>query len=138
MEDLNQKQYSDYILHGILENFPFFKNYYYIQNDILFIEYPSRTGLLKLWITTQDIEVTIGLDNKDGNCEWHTHMSLYSAYEPKDELREIINLINRIFAGQELIVFNNGAAYYLTENKIEALVNKLPDDNLDFKKWHEI
>ncbi len=72
---MNQIQFSKYVLEGLLKRFPKFINHFRLENDIMTIEYPSKTGLLLLWITTQDEEITIGFDNKEGNCDWHTHMS---------------------------------------------------------------
>ena len=33
-----------------------------------------RKQRILLWITTHDIEITLGFDNSEGKCEWHTHM----------------------------------------------------------------
>ena len=138
MEELNQNEFSKYILNGLLQRFPQFIDYYKLENDIMTIEYPSKTGLLILWITTQDNEITIGFDNSEGNCDWHTHMSQYSAYEPEDELREVINLTNNILIGNETIVYNSSLGYYLTDNPEETIKNKLEGETLELKKWHEI
>jgi hypothetical protein len=138
MKELNQNEFSKYILNRLLQRFPQFNNYYKLENDIMTIEYPSKTGLLILWITTQDNEITIGFDNIEGDCEWHTHMSQYNAYEPEDELREAINLINNILIGNEIIVFNNNLGVFITDNPEETIKNKLEGEILELKKWYEI
>ena len=135
---MTQKEFSKYVLDEILKRFPEFVYHVKLENDIMTIEYPSKLGILNLWITTQDNEITIGFDNKEGTCDWHIHMSQYSAFEPEDELREAINLVNNIIKGKEIIVFKNNKAYKLTKNSKNEVEEKQDDDIIEFKKWDEI
>ena len=135
---MDQKKYSDYILNGLLIGFPQFIDYYTIIEDIVKIEYPSKAGLLKLWITTQDMELTIGLEGNEPKWDWHTHISQFSAYEPEDELREAIKLIKNILVDNETIAFSSSLGYYLTYNQFEDMKNKRSDEVLEFKKWSEL
>ena len=135
--EMNQKEFSKYVLDGMLKQFPQFINHFKIENDTMTIEYHSKSGMLTLWITTQDNEITIGFDNIEGNCYWHTHMSQYNSYESEDELREAIKLINNIMTGNEIIVFINNIANHLTKNTdINAIENR--GNVVELKRWNEL
>ena len=138
MKDVTQKEYSDYVLTGLLEQFPRFIDYYKLDNDILTIDYPSSQRLLSLWITTQNLETTVGFDGKNGQCTWHVHMSQFGANEHDEELKEAINLINGILIGNEIIAFNSTFGYYLTDNPNDDIKNKHNDEILEFKRWNEL
>lgn len=135
---MNQKEYSDYVLDKILKEFPQFIDYYDYKNDIVIIEFPSPAGLLKLWITTQDTELTIGVEGKEPKWDWHTHMSLFSAYEPDDEIREASQLIKSIFSGNEYIVSNSELGYSITDNPDDAFENRKDNEKVEIKKWNEL
>ncbi|EPR65315.1 hypothetical protein ADICYQ_5848 [Cyclobacterium qasimii M12-11B] len=138
MQDLSQKDFSDFIKNGLLKDFPYFSDYIKTKDDILTIEYPSQQKTATFWITTQDLEITIGFDNSEGNCSWHTHMSLFGAYEPVDELKTSIELIKNIFNGIEILVFESDSIIYLTKNPDEEIANAENNQILEFKKWTEI
>lgn len=138
MNDLNQKEYSEFIKNGLLNQFPQFADFIKFENDIITIEYPSPNGLFEFWITTQDIEVTVGFDDKDGNCSWHTHMSQYGAYEAMDELKASVNLIANIFNEREILVLEDNVVVYLTQNPEDEVKNNKNGKVLGFKKWNEI
>ncbi len=138
MKDVTQKEYSDFVLTGLLERFPRFIDYYKLDNNILTIDYPSSQRLLSLWITTQNLEITVGFDDKNGQCTWHIHMSQFGANDPDEELKEAINLINGILIGNEIIAFNSTLGYYLTDNPNDDIKNKLNEEILEFKRWNEL
>jgi hypothetical protein len=135
---INQKELSDYVLTGLLQRFPQFMDYYKLDNDILTIEYPSSQRLLSLWITTQNLEVTVGFDGKNGQCNWHVHMSQFGANNPDEELKEAVNLVNNILIGNEIIAFNSTFGYYLTDNPSDEIKNKQKNEILEFKRWNEL
>jgi len=138
MQDLSQKEFSDFIKNGLVKGFPYFSDYIKIKDEILTIEIPSSKKTAIFWITTQDLEITIGFDDRNGNCSWHTHMSLYSAYEPEDELRTSIELISNIFNGIEILVCESDSIIYLTKNPEKEIENNENNRILEFKKWTEI
>jgi hypothetical protein len=135
---MDQKAYSDYILSRLLKEFPQFIDYYIYKDDIVIIEYPSKAGLVKLWITTQDLELTIGLEGKVPKWDWHTHMSLFSAYEPDDELREASQLIKNILIGNEYIVSNSELGYSISDNPDKAIENRMDNEIVEIKKWFDL
>lgn len=133
MKELNQQEYSDYILKGFRVNFPEFLDCYRFETDVLIVEYPSLKNSLTLWISTQDIELTVGFD-QSGQCVWHTHMSLFGAYEPEDELREAVKFIKGIFAGNQKIVSNSKNEIYMTDTPEE--IDETEND-VELRTWKD-
>ena len=133
LQELNQQEYSDYIQRHLLQVFPEFSDYCRFETDVYIVEYPSIKNDLVLWISTQDDELTVGFD-KDGECIWHTHMSLFGAYEPESELNAAVNFIKGIFEGREIIVTNSKNKIYVTDTP--EITNE-SDDKLIFKTWKD-
>lgn len=135
---MNQKEYSDYILISILKIFPQFIDYFNYKDDVAIIEFPNCAGSAKMWISTQDTELTIGLEGTEPKWDWHTHMSSFSAYKPDDEIREATQLIDIIFSGIESIVCNSELGYSITDDPDEAMENKKNDEIVEIKKWNDL
>ena len=117
---MEQKHFTDYISPKLIDRFPQLANFCTTKpNNIVDIDYKSPQGKLTLWITTQDQEITVGLTG-DMDCDWHTHMSLFGANTPEEELEAATQLINSILNDQEPIVHSNLNGYFLTDD-ISAL-----------------
>ena len=138
MEEKSQIEFSEFVKVGLLQEFPNFKDFIRYNEDILIIEIPSEKKFATFWITTQDNEITIGFDNKNGECSWHTHMSLYGAYEPTDELKTVINLIKGIFSGLEILVIDSNSVINLTRNPQNDIKDYGKNRTLEFRNWNEI
>lgn len=135
---MNQKEYSDNILDRILKVFPQFIDYYSYKDDVVIIEFPSPAASVKLWISTQDTELTIGLEGKEPKWDWHTHMSLFGAYKPDDEFREASQLIKNIFSGYEYIVCNSELGYSIADNPDESIDNRKDNEIVEIKRWDDL
>jgi hypothetical protein len=132
MEDLNQQEYSDFIQRNLQRIFPSFMDFFRFEKDVYIIEYQSENKHMTLWVSTQDCEISIGLD-KDGECIWHTHMSQFGAYEPETELNAAVKFINGIFDGTEIIVTNSKNEVFVTDTIEESV----PDNEFIYKTWRE-
>jgi hypothetical protein len=132
MQDLNQQEYSDFMQRNLQGIFPLFRDFFRFEKDVYIIEYPSENKYITLWVSTQDCEITIGLD-KDGECIWHTHMSQFGAYEPETELDAAVKFLTGIFDGSELIVTNSNNDVFVT-NTIEE---SMPENEFIYKTWKE-
>jgi len=111
---ISQKEYTDYTIPKLLEYFPQFIEHCVIQpNDVVNIEYLSKNKKLELWITTQDKEITIGLSGKEQLNDWHTHMSLFGANTPDEELREAAILLTAIITDEKVITYSSVSGYFL-------------------------
>ena len=133
MQELDQEEYSDYIQRNLEQIFPEFLDYYRFEKDVYIVEYPSPKKDLVLWISTQDYEITVGFDI-DGECVWHTHMSLFGAYEPESELNAMVKYIKGIFEGREIIVTNSENKIYVTDTPEETTES---DDKVILKQWKD-
>ncbi len=133
MKELNQQEYSEYIFKDFQDNFPEFLDCYRFETDELIVEYPSHNESLTLWISTQDCELTVGFD-QTGQCVWHTHMSLFGAYEPEDELREAVKFIKGIFAGTQKIVSNSKNEIYVTDTPEEI---DETENQVEIRTWND-
>jgi hypothetical protein len=132
MEELSQEEYSNYIQKNLEQSFPQFIDYCRYEDDVYILEYPNPKNELILWVSTQDDEVSIGLD-KESECLWHTHMSQFGAYEPESELKEAIKFISELFDGKQLIVTNEKNEIYVTDKPEKT--NEL-GNNVHFKSWN--
>lgn len=133
MQELNQQEYSNYIRRNLQQVFPEFSHYCRFEADVYIVEYPSPEKELVLWISTQDHEITVGFD-KEEECVWHTHMSLFGAYEPESELNAMVKYIKGIFEGRERIVTNSRNEIYVTDTPEETIES---DNFVILKKWKD-
>lgn len=133
MEELSQQEYSNYIQKNLEQIFPQFIDYYRYEDDIYILEYPSQKKELILGVSTQDDEISIGLD-RNSECIWHTHMSIFGVYEPENELNKSAEFISSLFEGRQIVV---------TGEKNEVYVTDTPDDIDEFgnklilKSWND-
>ena len=67
-----------------------------------------------------------------GNSDWHTHMSLFGANSPIEQLNTMSDLIKQIIDGREKIAYNIDEGYYLTDNLEEE------SELTTLKKWNEL
>lgn len=130
---MNQQEYSNYIQKNLELIFPAFIDFYRYEDDIYILEYPSQKKELIFWVSTQDDEITIGLD-KHSECVWHTHASQLGAYEAESELKVTIQFINGLFDGRQLIVINEKNKIYVTETPEET--DEL-GNNVLLKSWND-
>lgn len=115
MKEMNQYDYSNRIKIGLEQEFPEFSNYYRFQSGAYIVEYPSLKNELILWVSAQNCELAVGFDKAE-KCIWHTHMSLFGAYEPESELEEAVKLLKRILSGEEKIVIDDNDGICVTQS----------------------
>ena len=131
---MEQKEFTNYIIPKIIDRFPQFENLCTIKpNDIIDIDYKSPRGKLTFWLTTQDKEITVGFTG-DTECDWHTHMSLFGANTPDEELDEAVQLIDSILNGKEKIIYSTVLGYFITDD-IDG-VDKYKQENEIIKTFY--
>ena len=75
---MNQKEFTEYVIPKLIEYFPQFESYKVDRpGDIADIEIKSLSSKLELWITTQNIEITVGFTGLENLNDWHTHITTY-------------------------------------------------------------
>jgi len=136
---MNQKEFTEYIIPKLVGHFPQFKDFITLKpNDIIDIDYKSNNGKLVFWLTTQDREITLGITGET-ECDWHTHMSLFGANEPDEELSYAINFIEEVITDKKIIVHSNLLGFYPTDEPIIELEKQKEDkEKLKFYKWSEL
>ena len=135
---MEQKEFTGYIISRITDRFPQFKNSCTTKaNEVVDIDFKSRNGKLTLWLTTQDQEVTIGFTG-DQECDWHTHMSLFNAYTPEEELLTAIDLIENILSDKEVILHSSLSGYFLADNIENVMNQKMKDEVIVTAYWGDL
>lgn len=136
---MTQSEYSALAKDYIITHHPDFAGTIQHKDDGSFdFSIKSRKGHLSIWIATHDTEITIGFEDANGKCDWHTHMSLFNAYEPEEEFSAMTKLLLEILSDEEPIVFSSKNGYTLTDNVEEDLKNKDTDEVLTVYKWSEL
>ncbi|HEX7902266.1 MAG TPA: hypothetical protein VF487_00205 [Chitinophagaceae bacterium] len=136
---MNQKEFTNYIIPKIIDRFPQFKDLCTIKpNDIIDIDYKSNQGKLTFWLTTQDKEVTLGFTG-DTDCDWHTHMSLFGANTPDEELEVVVDFIDKVINDKKLIVHSSIQGYYPTDDTIDEITKEQEQgETLEVFKWSDL
>ena len=115
--DLTQAEYSDLLSKYFIGNFKHLKSEKKIHDDLTVdFEIKSPSGKLTLWISSMSKEISIGFEDTNGKSDWHTHMSLFGANSPTEQLNTMSDLIKQIIDSKEKIAFNIGEGYFLTDN----------------------
>jgi hypothetical protein len=135
---MEQKEFSNFVVPRLLEQFPQFKEVcIYTPNGVVYIAYKSNQGLLTLLISTQDKEITIGFSENENLFGFHTHMSMFGATTPGEEIEEAINLINDIIGDRETIIYSSIEGYMLGDiNEIRK--HQQPDELIGTTVWSKL
>ncbi|MBC7553095.1 MAG: hypothetical protein H7257_03865 [Taibaiella sp.] len=132
---MKQQEFTNYIIQELIKSFPQFEGHLTTKpGDIIDIDFKSNNENLTLWVTTQDKEITIGFTGYT-ECDWHTHMSLFGANTPHEELFAAIELIDNILRDKQPIIFSNIKGYFLTDN---IDINVVSNEAIQILKWSDL
>ena len=135
---MNQKEFSNQILNGLIEKFRFFENELNWKNkEIVEIRHFNPSENICLWIDTFDAEITIGLTDKEEKFDWHFHIDNETASGIKEKIEFAIRLIDKIIKNKEKIVFSSEEGFYLTDDFELELKFKKDQEVLEYKYWNE-
>jgi hypothetical protein len=101
------------------------------------IEYKSNKKRLTLWLTTQDEEITIGFTGLETLNDWHTHMSLFGASTPEEEINEAVKLIHNIISDKTPIIYSSVLGYFLG-NINETKEFQEPGEIIESTYWNKL
>lgn len=131
--DLTQAEYSDFLSDYFIDNFKHLKSEKKIHEDLsVDFEIKSPSGKLTLWISSMSKEISIGFEDTNGKSDWHTHMSLFGANSPQEQLKAMSDLMKQIIDGKEKIAFNMDEGYFLTDNL------EYESELTTIEKWNEM
>ncbi len=135
---MQQKEFTNYIIPKIIDRFPEFKNFCTIKpNDVIDIDFKSKKGYLTLWLTTEDKEITIGFTG-DNVCNWHTHMMLFGANTPDEELQAAIFFIDNIINDRQEIMHSTETGYFITDDIEYLNKSKQPNEIIETLYWRDL
>ena len=106
-------------------------------NNIIDINYQSNKGSLIFWITTENKEITIGFTG-DNDGDWHTHMTLFGATTPDEELEIACYFLNDIINDRKKIIHSSIVGYHPTDNVEREITNKAKEEILEVFNWSDI
>lgn len=136
---MKQSEFSALANDYILTHHPEFSETILYKDDGSFdCSITSVKGHLSIWIATYDAEITVGFEDANGKCDWHTHMSLFNANEPEEEFAAMTKLLRTILSDEEPIVFSSKNGYTLSDDVEEDLKNIDADEVMDLRKWSEL
>lgn len=121
---MEQKEFTEYVISKIVAEFPQLKDFCTVKpNDIVDIDYKSKKGNVTFWLTTQDKEITIGFSGLT-ECDWHTHMSLFGANLPSEEIEVAIEFMKNLFSDKLNIIYSNFRGFFRIDNENETKVDE--------------
>jgi hypothetical protein len=136
---MNQKEFTAHVLQKVIAHFPQFENWYTIkENDIVNIEFKSGKGDVELWVTTQDLEITIGLTGlKRSLFDWHMHITPFDFNMVDDYINDAIDVIKNILNDRFNIVDSNRLGYTLN-NREYMIQHQEPNEIIKSVRWSEL
>lgn len=109
---MNQKVFSDKILHFLTKEFPeFVHSVKYQKDDSFDCELANPSGKFAMWIATYNKEITFGLKSPTGETDIHTHVSCYEEEDINDCLSALTSLINEIKSNKVILYKNEFNIY---------------------------
>lgn len=136
---MTQIEFSTLAKTFLAERYPtFLQTIVYKEDDSFDCSLKSTTGRLSIWIATYDSEITVGFDNSENKCDWHTHMSLFGANEPNEELIAMSQLLDSILSDKEPIIFSSKTGFTLTHDLEAEIRDRDEDEILTIYKWTEL
>ncbi len=135
---MNQKVFTDYVIPKILDRFPQFKGFCINKpNDTVDIDYKSQHKKLTFRLTTQDSEITIGFAS-DTRFDWHTHMNMFGANTPDEEVQVAIKLIDDIISNKQIIAYSTVSGYFITDDLDGLNEDKENGEIFETYYWSEL
>jgi hypothetical protein len=90
----------------------------------------SPSGEVELWITINNVEITIGLTGRINLHDWHTHFTPYEFDDLEtDIIGPAVEQIANILSDNSPIYKSNLKGYSLFKSKAE------PDEKIEQLKW---
>ena len=131
---MNQTLYSDITLKYLAQNHPEFLESMDFKEDQSFdCSIKSMNGNRFLWIATYDLEITIGFENYEKECDWHSHIGASRGNNQHEELKELTKELNKILSNEQVFILENDK--YIPFDKNEGSAVK---ENNKFFVWNDI
>jgi hypothetical protein len=92
---------------------------------------------LELWLTTDNIEITIGFTGRDRLKDWHMHITTYDYAFINDDINEAIDVIENIVTDNQTIIVSNLNGY--APGSIDRFMKRIsPGEQLQATYWSQL
>ncbi len=94
---MEQKEFSKLIIGFLEENYPEFTQTIKFQDDGSFdCDLKSESGIFSIWIATYGREITVGIEDPNGETNIHTHISCYELEDLESCVKQLSEYIEDI------------------------------------------
>lgn len=115
---MNQALYSDITLKYLKQNHPEFLESIDFKEDQSFDCFiKSIKGSRFLWIATYDLEITIGFENHNKECDWHFHIGASRGNSLNEEFQELTKQLNKILNNKQVFILEDDKYIPLDKNE---------------------
>ncbi|MFH6965751.1 hypothetical protein [Flavobacterium sp. FlaQc-28] len=131
---MDQTLFSKITLQYLTENYSdFVENIDFKEDQSFDCSIKSVKGSRFLWIATYDLEITIGFENHNKECDWHFHIGASEGNGLNEELQELTKQLNKILNNEQVFILEDDKYIPLDKNE-EIAVNE--DEKLYV--WNDI
>ena len=108
---MDQIQFSEIVKDYLSKDFPEFVTTIKFDDDGSFDCFLKNSShLFSIWIATYNSEITIGIEDPNGNTNIHTHICIYNEDDFENGLKELAKIINDIKLGK-LVLYKDSLEY---------------------------
>ncbi len=69
-----------------------------------------------MWVATYDLEITIGFENYNKECDWHFHIGASGGNSLNEELELLTKELNKILNNEQVFILEDGKYIPLDKN----------------------
>ncbi|EJG01194.1 hypothetical protein [Flavobacterium sp. F52] len=114
---MDQALFSKITLKYLKENYPDFVGNIDFKKDQSFDCFiKSIQGNRFLWVATYDLEITIGFENHNKECDWHFHIGASGGNSLNEELELLTKELNKILNNEQVFILEDGKYIPLDKN----------------------
>ncbi|MDF2477093.1 MAG: hypothetical protein K0S24_2576 [Sphingobacterium sp.] len=111
---MEQREFSKLILKFLEGNYPQFAQTIKFQDDESFDCYlKSESGIFSIWIATYNTEITIGIEDPNGETDIHSHIPCYGLDDLGACVAELSSFIENIKADNLVLYQDEDGKYNL-------------------------
>ncbi|WP_264531925.1 hypothetical protein [Flavobacterium sp. N502540] len=131
---MDQALYSEVTLKYLIQNHvEFLENIDFEEDKSFGCSIKSMSGNRFLWIATYDLEITIGFENSEKECDWHFHIGSSGGNNQYEELKELSKELNKILSNEQVFILEHDKYIPFDKNERSAV-----KENKKFFVWNEI
>ena len=135
MPSMTQKDFSNTVKEYLDNHHPDFLQDVSMKDDESFdCSIMNQTAEFSVWIATYNCEITLGLEDRNGDSNCHTHMSFYGN-DVLEQLEAMSNYLANILFDKLIAYRSNEKGFSWTYDPQQVLEERTPDESIVFYKW---